>query len=118
MRRRWRGIGLIGASITAIALLAACAPAGISYTEAEALQAEISALGSRLEAVEREITVLADTTDSDEFAENAQATLSTIGSEVTAVLASLGDIEEALAPPAPIEGDPMEPLPAPGGDAF
>ncbi len=118
MKRRWKGIGLIGAVVASIALLAACAPAGISYTEAEVLRAEIGALQSRLEAVEREITVLADTTDSDEFAENAQASLSTIGSEVTAVLASLTDIEEALAPPAPIEAEPMDQLPAPGGDAF
>jgi len=107
---------VIGFAVAAAVLLVAsgCTAGGpVSYSEAEELRGRIADMEDRLTDVEG---MLSDVRNGD-LSDDVEETIGDAAEEVSAVLASLGDVHEALETPE-INTEVPPPQPAPGGGAM
>ncbi|MFW5685321.1 MAG: hypothetical protein ACOC0O_01595 [Spirochaetota bacterium] len=101
--------------VAAVLLVAAGCTAGgpVSYAEAEELREQVVDMEDRLSEVE---SMLGDVQNGD-LSDDAQQTIGDAASEVSEVLASLQDVDEALEAPE-INTEVPPPAPAPGGGSM
>ncbi len=102
---------LVGLGVLAVLMVIVLSSCGgpITYEEAEELESEIAGLRDRLSEVESRLDQVAS---NGEIPADVEETVTVAIDEVNAVVASLGEIEEAIAPP---EVEEQPPAPGAGG---